>query len=83
MRMLIAWLALAAGIAYAQEPPPEQSTPAAEQAEPPAAEQPQAAEEQDVPDIDVWSDEAMEEDDVFIPSERIRADSSISFPTDI
>ena len=82
MRTLLACLLLGlAGPGLAQEPPPEPEAPPA--AEEQAAAEAGEAEEAEVPEIDVWSEEAMEEDDVFIPSERIRADSSISFPVDI
>ncbi len=72
----LAALAMAAPLA-AQTPPPE------EDREEPAAESPAPEDEEALPDIDIWSEEAADEDDVFIPTERISADSSIAYPADI
>jgi hypothetical protein len=77
-------LAVAAPIA-AQTPPPVAAT--EEQTAPPpsegATETPPAEEEEPLPDIDIWSEDAASEDDVFIPTERISADSNIAYPADI
>ena len=48
--------------------------------EAPDAEENEAAEE--LPDIDIWAENA-EEDDVFIPTERVSADANIAYPADI
>lgn len=41
------------------------------------------ADEEALPEIDVWAEDADTDDDVFIPTESISADSSIAFPADI
>jgi len=47
----------------------------------PAGEQPASTET--VPEVDVWAEGEDAEDDVFVPTESISADSSIAFPSDI
>ncbi len=39
--------------------------------------------EEALPDIDIWSEDAADEEDVFIPTERISADANIAYPSDI
>ena len=83
---------MAGGHALAQSPPAEEPEPAVEGAEEAAAEaadaEPEEAaaeaepEEEALPDIDVWAEEP-EDDDGYIPTERISADSSIAYPADI
>ena len=77
---------LLAGTAGAKTPPPEEAEEASsEQPAEPAAEEAEEAEEDEapLPDIDIWSEDAADEDDVFIPTERISADSNIAYPADI
>jgi hypothetical protein len=87
---LLAALAVSAG-ASAQEAQPGQA-----EAQPEAQAQAQEQEtrtqpegdssqtdKEQLPDIDVWEDTGNEDEDVFIPSESISADSSIAFPSDI
>ena len=80
---------MAGGHALAQSPPAEEAEPAVEGAEAAAADaEPEEAadeaepEEEALPDIDVWAEES-EDDDGYIPTERISADSSIAYPADI
>ncbi len=79
MNMRIASLLLAAALAgpvTAQTADPEEE----DASEAPA----EAAEEEEaLPDIDIWSEDAADEEDVFIPTERISADANIAFPADI
>ncbi|UCC14564.1 MAG: hypothetical protein JSW21_00925 [Gammaproteobacteria bacterium] len=49
----------------------------------PEQEQEIQAEDEPLPEVDVWAEGSDSEDDVFIPSESISADASIAFPTDI
>jgi hypothetical protein len=78
-------LALAAAApAAAQTPPVEAAEEQAAETPSPGETQTQpAAEEEALPDIDIWSEDAASEDDVFIPTERISADSNIAYPADI
>ena len=46
-----------------------------------AGEQPASTET--APEVDVWAEEEDAQDDVFVPTESISADSSIAFPSDI
>ena len=78
--MLLLLALLLAGTAGAQTPPPEEAEEAT--SEEPAA-TPAEEDEAPLPDIDIWSEEAADEDDVFIPTERISADSNIAYPADI
>ena len=39
--------------------------------------------EETVTEEEVWSGDADEEDEIFIPSESVSADASIAFPADI
>ena len=41
------------------------------------------AADEELPEIDVWAEDADADDHVFIPTESISADSSIAFPADI
>ena len=68
--------------AMAQTPPPAEA-PAAETEAGDAEEAAPAGDEETLPDIDIWSEDADQEEDVFIPTERISADSSIAYPVDI
>lgn len=78
-------LALAAAAPAAAQTPPAQAAqePAAETPSPEETQTQPAAEEEALPDIDIWSEDAADEDDVFIPTERISADSNIAYPADI
>ncbi len=79
MNMRIALLMLAVGLAgpvMAQTPDPEEEDASAAPAE-------AAEEEEALPDIDIWSEDAADEEDVFIPTERISADANIAYPADI
>jgi len=43
----------------------------------------QPASGETLPEVDVWAEGEDAEDDVFVPTESISADSSIAFPSDI
>lgn len=73
---------VAAAPAMAQEQPPETPGSASEEASEAEPVADKEAEEE-LPEIDVWAEDGDADDDVFIPSESISADSSISFPADI
>ena len=78
MKIAIGLLLLAlAGPAAAQTPPADEEPAAAQDTAP------ETAPEEALPDIDIWSEEDADEEDVFIPTERISADSSIAYPADI
>jgi hypothetical protein len=85
---LLAALAVSAG-ASAQEAQPGQAEaqPEAQAQEQETRTQPEGdssqTDKEQLPDIDVWEDTGNEDEDVFIPSESISADSSIAFPSDI
>jgi hypothetical protein len=70
-------------LAIAWTAPVAAQTPPEEEPEAPAAESAAPAEAEAMPDVDIWSEDAADEDDVFIPTERISADSSIAYPADI
>ena len=73
---------LGAGHVLAQEPP-EPATAGAEAGSVPEQQAEEDQDEEELPEIDVWAEDADRDDDVFIPTESISADSSISFPADI
>lgn len=75
--LIIALLAAALGgaAASAQEPEPRTGEPTADE------ESSETAEE--LPEIDVWAEDAEDKEDVFVPTESISADASIAFPSDI
>lgn len=86
LAVLLTALAVSAG-ALAQEAQSSQaevqSQSQQEETQPqPTADSPKSDKEQ-LPDIDVWEDTGKEDEDVFVPSESISADSSIAFPSDI
>ena len=84
-RILLAMLLgtiLGAGQVLAQDAPEPAS--AGTEAESEAGQRPEETrDEEELPEIDVWAEDADRDDDVFIPTESISADSSISFPADI
>lgn len=78
------WVVLLLGAVFGATPmfaqeQPEAGTGEASGAEPAAEE----AADEELPEIDVWAEDADADDDVFIPTESISADSSIAFPADI
>ena len=72
---VILLLVRAAGLALGQT-----ETEEAEEKEPDEA--PAEVVEEELPEIDVWAEDD-DDEDVFIPTERISADASIAFPVDI
>ncbi len=80
--LVACWLAAPA---YGQTPTPDEE-PAAEaetETPEPAAEEDEDEEAEELPDIDIWAEDAAEEDDSFIPTERVSADANIAYPADI
>jgi hypothetical protein len=81
-RIALLWLAIGlAGPVMAQTADPEEDA-----TEAPAETTETAAageEEEALPDIDIWSEESADDEDVFIPTERISADANIAYPADI
>jgi len=79
-------LAVATGVPAQEEPSDQAEAQSQAQQEEtqaqPAGESSKSDKEQ-LPDIDVWEDTGKNDEDVFIPSESISADSSIAFPSDI
>jgi len=76
------WLLLAwpvAGFAEDEETPP--STPPAAASEEEAEAEPESGEP--VSGEDVWARDQAEEEEIFVPSETVSADSAIAFPADI
>ena len=73
---------LGAGQVLAQEPS-EPATAGAEAGSQPEQQAEEDQDEEELPEIDVWAEDADRDDDVFVPTESISADSSISFPADI
>lgn len=73
---------LGAGQVLAQEPS-EPASAGADAASEPEGQAEEDQDEEELPEIDVWAEDADRDDDVFIPTESISADSSISFPADI
>lgn len=83
---------MAGGNALAQTPPADDPDRTVEGAEELSAEEPEIKPEETageaepepeaLPDIDIWAEEP-EDDDGYIPTERISADSSIAYPADI
>ncbi len=78
--LVACWLAAPA---FGQTPPADEETAAEAETETPepAADEDEEAEE--LPDIDIWAEDAAEEDDSFIPTERVSADANIAYPSDI
>ena len=76
--LVACWLAAPAP---GQTPTTDEETAAETEAPEPAAGEGEEAEE--LPDIDIWAEDAGEEEDVFIPTERISADANIAYPADI
>ncbi len=82
--LVACWLAAPA---FGQTPPADEETAAEAETEAeteapePAADEDEEAEE--LPDIDIWAEDAAEEDDSFIPTERVSADANIAYPADI
>jgi hypothetical protein len=76
------WLAAPA---LAQTPTPDEASAAETEAPEPAADESgdEDEETEELPDIDIWAEDAAEEEDVFIPTERISADANIAYPADI
>ena len=84
--LVASWLAAPA---LGQTPTPdEESSAEAEAAAETGTEAPEPAVDEDeeaeeLPDIDIWAEDAAEEEDVFIPTERVSADANIAYPADI
>jgi hypothetical protein len=76
--LVACWLAAPA---LGQTPTTDEETAAETEAPEPAPEEDEGAEE--LPDIDLWSEDAADEEDVFIPTERVSADANIAYPADI
>jgi hypothetical protein len=78
------WIVLLLGAVFGATPTFAQEQPGSGTGEEspvePAAEE---AADEELPEIDVWAEDADADDDVFIPTESISADSSIAFPSDI
>ena len=82
--LVASWLAAPA---LGQTPTPDEES-AAEAAADTGTEAPEPAVDEDeeaeeLPDIDIWAEDAAEEGDVFIPTERVSADANIAYPADI
>lgn len=83
---LLLALAVTTGVPAQEEPSNQaepQSQPQQEETQRQTAGESSKSDKEQLPDIDVWEDSGKSDEDVFIPSESISADSSIAFPSDI
>jgi hypothetical protein len=78
--LVACWLAAPA---LGQTPTPEEESAAEAETEAPEPAAGEGEEAEELPDIDIWAEDAGEEEDVFIPTERISADANIAYPADI